>query len=78
MGDKWYLVHAETLEANGVPPPPSPPPYWLAAAVERSAMALADCRLWPGAWSQANEVERNAWLFEARAAIIAALEMTDG
>jgi hypothetical protein len=33
------------------------------------ASALCDCRLWPGAWAKANEVERNAHLFEARVAL---------
>lgn len=38
-------------------------------AVERAAIAICDARLWPGAWQKANEVERGAFRFEARAAL---------
>ena len=37
--------------------------------VERVAIALAEARCWPGCWVKANEVERNAWLHDARAAL---------
>ena len=88
MSEKWVLVPEEpTGEMADHQMPGSwelslatRPPVsheWLDAAVERAAMALAGWRLWPGAWSQANEVERDTWLSEARAAILAALEMTD-
>jgi hypothetical protein len=42
--------------------------------VERVARAICDTRFWEGAWIKANEVEMNAFRFEARAAIEAMIE----
>lgn len=39
------------------------------ADYERVEIALAEARCWKGCWKHANEVERNAWLFDASAAI---------
>lgn len=35
------------------------------------AIAICEARTWPGAWARANEVEREAWFRDARAAIAA-------
>lgn len=51
----------------------------LAGVVEVVARALCEARTWKGAWDRANEVERNAWTYDALAAInaIASLTLTE-
>jgi len=40
-------------------------------SIEAAARAMCDDELWPGAWIKTNEVEHEAWLRRARAAIAA-------
>lgn len=37
--------------------------------IEKVAITLCETRTWPGAWQQANDVEKDACRFEARAVI---------
>lgn len=72
---KWYIVHAETLEANNVPPPPFPPPEIIDAMVERGARALwveSDAMPWA---AHKDTITGRSYRAIARASILAALEI---
>lgn len=47
-------------------------------AVEAIAGAILEAQLWPGAWNQANEAERNMFMHSAAAVIESVLARGEG